>query len=192
MKIREQLLKALANFKYGQEDIVTLKVIESCFKDELKKKNNEAKNLRARMLDAQMANKIVIEKYKKLTNYLGLDHSEEELERALEAINKTQNGDLLLQKKLERLSTTLKEQKNIAPTQLLKERRNYAEFEKAVIIVKLNEAKVAYTKALLDLVTSVTQENDDSRFYENDKNTNVAIKDDISAWLQLIHANNKS
>lgn len=116
MKTREQLLCALADCKDDQGNVVILKVIERNYKDALRKKNNEAKNLRTRMLDAQMANKIAVEKYERLANYLGLDHKKEDVEVALKAIYKMEKDDFVLRKKLEQLEGERQGQKNISST----------------------------------------------------------------------------
>jgi hypothetical protein len=152
MKTREQLLKTLESLKDGKEYSITLEVIESSYKDELKKKNNEAKNLRARLLEAEKISSMVVEKYKELVSRLEIDA----------------NVDLALQKKLERLEAKCKRQEIEFTTEILKERRKKQDELKMMrLISTLNEAKSAYMNALLHLIVNTNQvEHDEKGKYE--------------------------
>lgn len=153
MKTREQLLKILRSLKDGKEYLFTLEVIESSYKEELKKKNNEAKNLRARLLEAEKVSSMVVEKYKELLERLRLDN----------------NVDLTLQKKLERMEAKCKRQEIEFTAEILKERRERQdELKKMRLISSLNEAKAAYVNALLHLIVNTNQiEEDEKGKYEH-------------------------
>lgn len=155
MKTREQFLKTHAGLQDGKEYSVTLEVIESSFKDELRKKNNEAKNLRTRMLAAEKANMVIVERYKKLVDRLRLDHNIDFLNKDLEDSGITQKVNLALQKKLERLEAKCKQQEIEFTTEISKERRKRQnELKRIELISTLHEAKAAYVTALLNVVMS--------------------------------------
>lgn len=148
MKTREQLLKILANLKEGREYSATLEVIENSYKDELKKKNNEAKNLRARLLEAESVSSMVVEKYKELVSRLELNV----------------NVDLALQKKLERMEAKCKRQEIVFTTEI---RKRHEELKMMRLLSTLNEAKAAYANALLHLIVNTNQvEHDEKGKYE--------------------------
>jgi hypothetical protein len=155
MKTREQLLKTLASLRDGKEYSDTLEVIESSYKDELKKKNNEAKNLRARMLDTEKVNRMVVERYKELVNRLSLDTNMECLNKDLEDSGTIQKINLALQKRLERMQDKCKRQEIDFIAEISKERnRKHNELKRIQLISTLNETKAAYVTALLKLLVS--------------------------------------
>lgn len=156
MKTREQLLKTLASLKDGKEYSITLEVIENSYKDELKKKNNEARNLRARLLEAEKVSSIVVEKFKALIDRLRLDTINDDLEDK----SMIQKADLALQKKLERLEAKCKRQEIVFMVEIHK---RHDELKMMRLISTLNEAKAAYANALLHLIMNTNKVEHDEK-----------------------------
>lgn len=192
-KTLEEIIKAVEGLDDGAEFVAGLQVLSG----EIKKKNNEAQNLRTRLKTAEDSIAAVNGKFSKVSAFIGLEDEAEDLEAALEALKTKQKtpgkGDSSpeIAELTSKLAQLTRDMKKISDDKSLFEKTAGEEKAKRHTVIRdlalrnaLEAGKAVKPKNIAKmLVNNVKIGDDDSLIFTQDDGTEVTVDEGVKSFL---------
>lgn len=183
----EELLKALGAVQDGQKLVDAVKAIVEGKDGEITQKATQNRTAAKALKDVEDKLKASNEKLKKFADHIGVDEDAEDLDAALAEAAKAgkKGGDDALLKRLEKLETSRKKDKEDADKLLAEERgKRHALLKGEAIKSALTAGNATRADELVGLLTGRVQIGDDDLLtFTDDKGQSVKVEDGVKAWL---------